>query len=145
LVVAGALGWGYRREVALIDALGLRDSVIMTGYVPTGDLPAVYAMAEALVFPSIVEGFGLPPLEAMACGTPVVCSNAASLPEVVGDAALLVDPTDVDGLATAMERVLTDADLAADLRERGLARAAGFTWARTARETVGVYERVLRS
>lgn len=94
------------------------------------------------VFPSLYEGFGLPPLEAMACGTPVVCSNAASLPEVVGDAAVTVDPYDVDALAEAMQRVLADRDLREDLRARGLARARQFTWERTARETLAVYREV---
>jgi glycosyltransferase involved in cell wall biosynthesis len=102
-----------------------------------------YGLAQALVFPSIYEGFGLPPLEAMACGTPVVCSNAASLPEVVGDAAVMFDPYSTDDMANAMHRILEDADLRQTLRERGLRRAAVFTWERTARETVKVYERVL--
>jgi glycosyltransferase involved in cell wall biosynthesis len=95
------------------------------------------------VFPSLMEGFGLPALEAMACGTPVVSSHAASLPEVVGDAAVLVDPTDVEQITDAMRLVLTQPALAAQLRARGLARAAQFTWERTARETIAVYERVL--
>jgi glycosyltransferase involved in cell wall biosynthesis len=95
------------------------------------------------VFPSLMEGFGLPALEAMACGTPVVSSHAASLPEVVGDAAVLVDPTDVEQITDAMRLALTQPALAAQLRARGLARAAQFTWERTARETIAVYERVL--
>jgi glycosyltransferase involved in cell wall biosynthesis len=132
----------FRELQRMIHALGLEHSVRFYDHPPAQDLVRFYNAADVFVFPSLYEGFGLPPLEAMACGTPVVCSNAASLPEVVGDAALLVDPTDVEGLATAMERVLTDADLAAELRRRGLARAAGFTWERTARETVAVYERV---
>jgi glycosyltransferase involved in cell wall biosynthesis len=90
-----------------------------------------------------MEGFGLPPLEAMACGTPVVSSHAASLPEVVGDAAILIDPTDVAQIADAMRLVLTQPALAAALRAKGLARAAQFTWERTARETIAVYERVV--
>jgi glycosyltransferase involved in cell wall biosynthesis len=112
---------------------------------PDADLPALHSGAALFCFPSLYEGFGLPPLEAMACGTPVVCSNAASLPEVVGDAALTVDPTDVEGLAVAMHRVLSDPDLAAELHARGLARARTFTWERTARETVAVYRRVLET
>jgi glycosyltransferase involved in cell wall biosynthesis len=92
------------------------------------------------VFPSLYEGFGLPPLEAMACGAPVVCSQAASLPEIVGDGGLLVDPTDVAALVEAMRAVLSDETLRAGLRQRGLAQAARFSWRRTADETVAVYE-----
>jgi glycosyltransferase involved in cell wall biosynthesis len=123
--------------------LSLEGSVLFLDHPPEEDLVALYNLAALFVFPSLYEGFGLPPLEAMACGTPVVCSHAASLPEVVGDAALMVDPYDVDGLAAAMERVLRDADLRQDLRERGLARASQFTWERTARQTVAVYREVL--
>jgi glycosyltransferase involved in cell wall biosynthesis len=104
------------------------------------DLPALYAGAAVFVFPSLYEGFGLPPLEAMACGAPVVCSNAASLPEVVGDAALLVSPRDVSAIADAIQRVLTDAALREELRAKSLARAAQFSWERTARETLNVYK-----
>jgi glycosyltransferase involved in cell wall biosynthesis len=95
------------------------------------------------VRPVLYEGFGLPVLEAMACGTPVVCSDVASLPEVVGDAAITVDPADTEALAAAMHRVLSGRDLHHELGRRGLARAAGFTWERTARETVKVYEQAL--
>ena len=107
------------------------------------DLPRLYSAAEIFVFPSLYEGFGLPPLEAMACGTPVVTSNVSSLPEAVGDAALTVDPYDVGELVLAIDRLLTDEMLRADLRRRGLERAAQFTWARTARETLAIYEQVL--
>ena len=127
----------------LVEQEGLAGSVLFYDHVSDQDLALFYNMAALFVFPSLYEGFGLPPLEAMACGTPVVCSDAASLPEVVGDAALTVDPTDVDALAGAMHRVLTDPNLAAELRARGLARAATFTWERTARETVAVYSQVL--
>jgi glycosyltransferase involved in cell wall biosynthesis len=123
--------------------LDLEQHVILTGYVPDADLPALYSGADLFVFPSLYEGFGLPPLEAMACGTPVVCSNAGSLPEVVGDAAIMVDPYDVEGLAEAMQRVLTDADLREELRAKGLARARHFTWEQAARETIAVYQKVL--
>ena len=121
----------------------LTESVRFLEGVSDQDLVQFYNLADLFVFPSLYEGFGLPPLEAMACGTPVVCSNASSLPEVVGDAALTVDPYDVEALAEAMRRVLSDPDLADDLRRRGLERAAGFTWERTARETVEVYREVL--
>ena len=113
------------------------------GYVPAEELPAWYNAAHALVYPSLYEGFGLPPLEAMACGTPVIASTASSLPEVVGEAGLLVDPLDVDALAAAMARVLTDPDLREHLRTAGLDRARGFTWEGAARQTVDSYRRAL--
>jgi glycosyltransferase involved in cell wall biosynthesis len=106
------------------------------------DLPALYTGALAFVFPSLYEGFGLPPLEAMACGTPVVASNVSSLPEVVGDAALLVDPYNVEELAEAMYRVLTEQELHEQLRRKGLERAQLFSWEETARKTLKVYEEV---
>jgi glycosyltransferase involved in cell wall biosynthesis len=125
-----------------VQAMGLSDAVHLIDHVSDEDLVLFYNLAELFVFPSLYEGFGLPPLEAMACGTPVVCSNTASLPEVVGDAAITVDPYDVEGLAAALGRVLSDPDLQGDLRERGLARAREFTWARTAQETLAVYREV---
>jgi glycosyltransferase involved in cell wall biosynthesis len=145
LVVAGSANRRYPELSKVLQELDLEQDAIFAGYMPERDLPALYSGATLFVFPSLYEGFGLPPLEAMACGTPVVCSNAASLPEVVGDAALMTDPTDVEGLAAAMFRVLTQPDLAADLRQRGLARAAQFTWERTAHDTLAVYEKVLRA
>lgn len=123
----------------LIERLGLAEAVVQVPYAADDDLPALYNLADVFVFPSFYEGFGLPPLEAMACGTPVVCSNAASLPEVVGDAALTVAPDDIEGMAAAIARVLDDPALAGDLRRRGLERAQQFTWERTARETMAVY------
>ncbi|MBN2394012.1 MAG: glycosyltransferase family 4 protein [Anaerolineae bacterium] len=106
--------------------------------------PALYRGSRAFIFPSIYEGFGLPPLEALACGTPVVGSNASSLPEVVGDAGVLVDPADVDGMADALIRLLTDDAFHAELRERALRQAAHFSWSTAARETYGAYQDVLR-
>ena len=120
--------------------LDLGKQVIFTGYVRDEDLPAIYSGARLFVFPSLYEGFGLPPLEAMVCGTPVVCSNAASLPEVVGSAAITVDPYDVGCLAEALRRVLSDEQLQEDLRQRGLVRARQFTWETAARQTLAVYE-----
>jgi len=143
LVVVGARRWKYSQILKTLKELDLGKDVIFTGYVPDADLPAVYSGADLFVFPSFYEGFGLPPLEAMACGTPVVCSNAASLPEVVGDAAVMVDPYDVEGLAEAMRRVLACAGLRAELRAKGLERARQFTWERAARETIDVYRKVL--
>ncbi len=142
-VLAGPRTWKQTPVEAIVRRLGIGDRIYLTGPLTDADLPALYSGADLFVFPSLYEGFGLPPLEAMACGTPVVCSSAASLPEVVGDAAVMVDPHDVEGLAEAMYRVLTDADLREELRARGLERARQFTWERTARETVAVYREVL--
>ncbi|MGC8787518.1 MAG: glycosyltransferase family 4 protein, partial [Anaerolineae bacterium] len=116
LVVVGPHKWKYRRILQTVEELGISKRVIFTGYVPDEALPALYSGADLFVFPSLYEGFGLPPLEAMACGTPVVCSKASSLPEVVGDAALMVDPYDVEALAEAMHRVLSDAVLREEQR-----------------------------
>jgi glycosyltransferase involved in cell wall biosynthesis len=127
-----------------IEHLGLSDAVIHYPSVPDEDLALFYNRADLFVFPSLYEGFGLPALEAMACGTPVVCSDAASLPEVVGDAALRVSPTDEEGWAEAMRRALTDVSLREELRARGLERARAFTWERTAQETVRVYTELYR-
>jgi glycosyltransferase involved in cell wall biosynthesis len=144
LVIVGARRWLYSDIAETVTQLQMKDRPIFTGYVPDEDLPALYGGADLFVFPSVYEGFGLPPLEAMACGTPVVCSNTSSLPEVVGAAAVTVDPCDVEALAEAMRRVLADADLREELRARGLARAAQFTWEKTARETFALYEEVMR-
>jgi glycosyltransferase involved in cell wall biosynthesis len=145
LVVAGQRAWRYEGDAPLARRLGLADSVRFLGHVPQADLPALYSAAEVFVFPSLYEGFGLPALEALACGTPVVASNVSALPEVVGDAALQVSPLDVEALAGAMERLLRDDRLRSDLRERGLERAAQFSWEKAARQTVEVYHRVLEA
>jgi glycosyltransferase involved in cell wall biosynthesis len=142
LVIAGKKGWLYREIFQQVEKLGLEGKVVFTGYVPEGDLPALLSGARLFVFPSLYEGFGLPVLEALACGTPVVCSNVSSLPEVAGDAAVLVDPLDVEGLAAALERVLGDEELRAELIERGFEQARRFSWERCARETVKVLENV---
>ncbi len=144
LVLVGKKGWMYDAIFAELTAQGLADRVIFTGYVPEEDLPRLYGGARAFVYPSLYEGFGLPVLEAMQCGAPVVTTDISSMPEVAGDAALLVKPDDVNGLAAALTRVLSDDALAADLRERGLARAAGFSWDRCARETRAVYEELVK-
>ncbi|MCS7222001.1 MAG: glycosyltransferase family 1 protein [Anaerolineae bacterium] len=143
LVVAGAKGWYFQTIFARVRALSLGDRVLFPGYVPAAELPAWYQAAEVFIYPSLYEGFGLPPLEAMACGTPVITSNTSSLPEVVGDAALLVDPYDVEAIAEALARLLEDAELRQRLREAGLARARLFSWERTARETVAAYRLAL--
>lgn len=126
------------------QALGLERDVLFTGFVPDDDLPGLYTLAEAFVFPSLYEGFGLPVLEALACGTPVIASNTSSLPEVAGNAALLVDPTDIEELSQAMRNVLANGPLCDELRAKGPAQAARFSWEHTARETLTVYESVLR-
>jgi len=133
LVIAGQQGWGTDDPRRKTRELGLTGKVTFTGYVQDEDQPAVYAGAELLAFPSLYEGFGLPPLEAMACGTPVVASNVASMPEVVGDAGILVDPLDARALGRAMESILSDQSLQEELRVLGAARARDFTWDRTAR------------
>jgi glycosyltransferase involved in cell wall biosynthesis len=140
LVIAGKKGWLYGEIFRRVEELGLERRVVFTGYVTQEDLPVLLSGARLFVFPSLYEGFGLPVLEAMACGTPVVCSNAASLPEVAGDAALLVDPLDVEELAAALERVLSDEELRAGLIERGFEQAKRFSWERCARETLDVLE-----
>jgi glycosyltransferase involved in cell wall biosynthesis len=143
LVVAGAPTWKYQAVYETVQQLDLAADALFTGFVADEYVPALYRHAELFVFPSLYEGFGRPPLEAMACGTPVVTSNVSSLPEVVGDAALTVDPYNVDDIAAAMERALSDKTLHAELRRRGLERAAEFTWARAARETLAVYREAL--
>lgn len=141
LVLAGKCAWLYDETLSTIKELGLRDSVILTGYVPEADLPALYSGAICFVYPSYFEGFGLPPLEAMKCGAPVIVGNQTSLPEVVGDAAVLVDPFDIEALAAGLDKVISDSDLRAELRVKGLARAERFNWQETARQTLAVYER----
>jgi glycosyltransferase involved in cell wall biosynthesis len=128
-------------EIAM--SLGIADRVVLTGSVVDDDLPMLYSRARAFLFPSFYEGFGLPVLEAMACGAPVIASNVASLPEVVGDAGLLIDPHSADEMTAALDRVLSNEALRADLREKGFRRAAMFTWARTAQQTLDLYRAVL--
>ena len=126
----------------LVQDFSLEGNVFFIDHPPEDDLVVFYNLADLFVFPSLYEGFGMPPLEAMACGTPVVSSNAASLPEVVGDAAILVDPYAVDAMAAAMARVLEDPELAHRMRVKGLERASLFTWEQTALETIEVYKSV---
>jgi glycosyltransferase involved in cell wall biosynthesis len=143
LVLAGSKGWRYESIFAAIERSGVEPDIIVPGYVAREELPFWYSAAAAFVYPSIYEGFGLPVLEAMACGAPVVTSSASSLPEVAGDATLVVDPDDTAGLADAIERVIMSDDLQAELRDKGMERAATFTWERMARATKAVYERAL--
>ncbi|NJP07320.1 MAG: glycosyltransferase family 4 protein [Chloroflexaceae bacterium] len=144
LIIGGGKGWLYQPVFARLERLGLRDRVHFVGYIDEPDLPLWYAAASVFVFPSLYEGFGMPPLEAMACGTPVVTSNASSLPEVVGDAGLMVAPTDTDALAAAIVQLLHDQDLRADLRQRGVQQAARFSWRTTAEQTLLAYEQAYR-
>jgi glycosyltransferase involved in cell wall biosynthesis len=139
LVLAGPLGWHHHRLLAEIRAGGPGE-VILTGRTAPEDLDALYRGADVFVYPSLYEGFGLPVLEAMARGTPVVCSNASSLPEVAGDAAVTVDPRSVGGLASALERLLADPDRLRRLSQAGMERAQRFSWEQTARSTLKVYD-----
>ena len=139
LVVAGGQGWGREPLGEIIDALKIRDQVLWTGFVADEDLPDLYRGAAMFVYPSLYEGFGLPILEAMACGVPVITSNRSSLPEIAGNAALLVDPTQPDALAAAMSDVMNDKALHEEMRSNGIARAKDFTWETVARKTLAVY------
>lgn len=138
LAIAGRRGWLSDTIERRAAELGAAGRVRMLGYLPDADLPALLSGATAFLFPSLYEGFGMPVLEAMACGAPVLTSTTSSLPEVAGDAALLVDPADTAAIAAAIGRLAADAALRAELRARGLARAASFTWERCARETLAV-------
>jgi glycosyltransferase involved in cell wall biosynthesis len=133
--------WGADR--ALAERLGVLDSVVELGMIPDSDLPALYNAVDVLLFPSLYEGFGWPPLEAMASGTPVVCSRAGSLDEVVGDAALTADGEDVEALAWHVATVLNDGGLRDILIQRGLVHAARFTWDRAAGQMLDIYRDVL--
>lgn len=141
LVCAGPYGWASRDLGARIERLGLARVVRFMGYVPVADLPIIYNLSEFFLYPSIYEGFGLPVIEAMACGTPVITSNNSSLGEIAGRAALTVDPEDTGALAEAIDRLAHDRALRAHLAEEGLARAQTFSWQRTAQEMLAVYRR----
>lgn len=140
LIVAGRPRYKYGGDLALIEELGLRSRVEFLNYVPNDDLPAIYTLAEAFVYPSLYESFGLAQLEAMACGCPVVGANAGAIPEVTGGAALLFDPHSPDELARALLTVATQPAVRQGIVERGLSRAREFTWDRTARETLDVFK-----
>ncbi len=142
LVLVGQQGWHCEPIYAEVEKQGLQQDAIFTGYVPFDDLPALYSAAESMAFPSLYEGFGLPVLEAMACGTPVVTSASSSLAEVAGDAALLVDPFSVEEIASALRRIHSDRALAEELSYKGRERAAQFTWERAARATLALYDDV---
>ncbi len=145
LVIAGGRGWLQGPIYAVVDALNVRDRVHFIGFADDADLPALYSAARCFAFPSLYEGFGLPVLEAMACGAPVVTSNVSSLVEVAGQAALLVDPLSVDDIGAALARLLTDEPLRVHLVEQGLRQAAQFTWERAARQLLEIYQRMLKA
>jgi glycosyltransferase involved in cell wall biosynthesis len=141
LVCAGPYGWSSRDLTGVVQRLGIRRVVHFTGYVAGEDLPALYNLGEMFAFPSVYEGFGLPVVEAMACGTPVITSNTSSLDEIAAGAAETVDPYDVDALTAALVRLARDAAWRQELSERGLARAQRFSWTRTACQMLAVYQR----
>lgn len=145
LVIVGGKGWLYQDVFQAVSDLGLQDRVLLPGFVDDVDLPALYNLAEYFVFPSLYEGFGLPPLEAMACATPVIVADNSSLPEVVGDAGLLVDAGDVDAIGGAMQRLAGDTALRHTLVERGLRQARQFTWEKAAQALLETYEEVYGS
>ena len=142
LVLAGGPGWGQEPFDGILDTLKMRDHVLFMGFVVDKDLPDLYRGAEVFVYPSLYEGFGLPVLEAMACGIPVITSDRSSLPEVAGNAALLIDPTQPEALAAALSSVVTDKALREELRWKGIARAKDFSWEAVARKTLAVYRDV---
>jgi len=142
-VIVGRPGWLYDDFFARLKASPWREKVILPGFVSDEDLPAVYAAAAVTVLPSLYEGFGLPVLEAMACGAPVACSGTSSLPELGGDAARYFDPTDVEAMTATLEEVLSDDALRGEMRRQGLQQAACFSWERAARETRALYDRLI--
>ena len=144
LVLVGKRGWLYDDTLRALEETRLADSVILTGYVPESDLPALYSGAICFVYPSYFEGFGLPPLEAMKCGAPVIVGNQTSLPEVVGDAGLTVDPFEVRSIAEAIEKLINDSVLRRELSVKGRSRAETFNWRKTAQQTLGIYQQVAR-
>jgi glycosyltransferase involved in cell wall biosynthesis len=144
LVIVGKRAWLYGETLKAVEAHGLHNFVTFTGYVSAADLPALYTGALCFVYPSYFEGFGLPPLEAMQCGAPVIAGGLTSLPEVLGDAGVLVDPFDERAIATAIARLIDDEELRVSLRRKGLIRARLFNWRRTARLTLEAYERAIK-
>jgi glycosyltransferase involved in cell wall biosynthesis len=142
LALAGGQGWLYEETRRVVTELKLENKVRFLGRVTEPELLALYSLADVFAFPSFFEGFGMPPLEAMACGTPVITSNTSSLPEVAGDAAMLVDPHDTDAIANAIVRVLEDEQLREELRRRGYLQAQRYSWPRAAEKMLAVYQRL---
>jgi glycosyltransferase involved in cell wall biosynthesis len=144
LVLVGNQGWHHGEIFAAVERFDLRSCVQFAGYVPLDDLVAVYNLADALVFPSLYEGFGLPVVEAMACGTPVVTTTRGSLREIAGDAAIFVEPTETESIADGLRQILEDANLRAELRQRGQERVKQFSWERAAHQTLQVYQHAVQ-
>lgn len=144
-VIVGGGAWNSKPLYSLVSELGLQDDVIFTGYVPADDIPGIYSLSTIYAFPSLVEGFGLPVLEAFACGTPVLTSNVTAMPEVAGDAAVLVDPLDQEAISEALLKLMGDDELRRALVEKGFKRADEFTWEKTAKKTLAVYEKAFAS
>jgi glycosyltransferase involved in cell wall biosynthesis len=143
LILVGKKAWLFEETVRAAAEYAVEDKVRFTGFVPDEDLPALYTLSTFFVYPSFFEGFGIPPLEAMQCGSPVIAGDRTSLPEVVGDAGMLVDPFDVASIVDALERLISDAQLREELRIKGFERAKLFSWKRSANETLGIFEKVV--
>lgn len=143
LVFLGKHSRDFQGLVDLVKKLGIEDRVLFPGFIPVQDLVFFYNAADLFVYPSLYEGFGLPPIEALACGTPTITSNVSSLPEVVEGAAILVNPHDTLALATAIHRVLTEPDLAQELRKKGPKKSSNFSWTKTSAQTIKVYQDML--
>ena len=143
IVITGKKGISYEIYKNKAIELGISNSVIFTDFIPLNDLPIFYNACEFLVYPSFYEGFGLPPLEAMACGVPVIASNVTSLPEVCRNSAILIEPNDIDELCYSMERVLTDSFLKLTMIERGLSTSNNYSWKNTALNTIKAYESII--
>jgi glycosyltransferase involved in cell wall biosynthesis len=144
LVICGEKGWFWSRTIETAHSLALGNRLVFLGSIPIGDLPGIYNLADLFVFPSIYESFGLPPLEAMACGTPVVASTGGALPEILSDAALFVDPYSIEQLADAMYSMLHSREMRAEFREKGFHRASWFSWKRCVEQTLDVYNTLLK-
>jgi len=143
LVIAGKKGWMYEKVFDLVKRYGLENHIVFPGYIEEQDKPLIYGGARAFIFPSLYEGFGMPPLEAMACGVPVITSNTSSLPEVVGDAGLMVYPMDIEAMAAHMKRLEEDKELCKQLREKGLKRANNFSWEDSVEKLMSLYRKLL--
>jgi len=143
LIICGNRGWYYDDIYNKVRELKLEKEVVFTGYIPNEDLPFLYNMADVFVLPSLYEGFGLPVLEAMACGCPVVSSNTSSIPEVVGDAGILVDPYNIDEIANGILKIIKDEELRNDLIKRGVEQSKMFSWENTAKQILDIFEETL--
>lgn len=142
LVIVGQRGWKYRKFFQFLSQMDVEEDIVLTGYVNDKDLPAIYSGASVFAYPSLYEGFGLPVLEAMACGTPVVCANTSSLPEIVGEAAVTINPYSVKEIATGIKNVIVDKNLAKTLSNESIKQARKFSWENTAKQTLAIYKQV---